>query len=474
MTLLPGRRPGDRRVRVARVRPESFEVAPRRRRRRPISPPIAIVVGFAGLIAAGTVLLSLPFATASGAWTSPVTALFTATSAVCVTGLVVVDTATHWSPFGQVVIYLLIQLGGFGIATSSTLLLVLAIGRRTGLRDRLLVAESTGLADLGSIVPLLRRIALFTIAAQAIGAAVLFVNRLAAGADPLSGAWWSVFHAASALNNAGFDVTGDFRSLTGYAEDPVVLGTIGCLIVVGGLGYAILADVGAKRRWRRMALETKVVLASSLVLLVGGALFVGLAEWSNPATLGGLPPGSRVLNATFLSVTARTAGFNSVDTAVLLPHTLFLVMGLMFVGGASGSTAGGIKVNSVGVILVAVTSVARGSPSATAFGRRIPHEVVYRALAVATLGAVIVFGGTLAVEVTTDRELVSVLFEAVSAFGTVGLSMGITPELPDPALVVLTVVMFAGRLGPLTLVLALAARARPVASRPAVESLRIG
>jgi trk system potassium uptake protein TrkH len=276
------------------------------------------------------------------------------------------------------------------------------------------------------------------------------------------------------VNNAGFDLHGGFRSLTDHAEDPVVLVTIGCLIVVGGLGYAILADAGAKGRWRRMALETKIVLASSLFLLVGGALFVGIAEWSNPATLGSLPTGSRILNAAFLSVTSRTAGFNSVDTAMLLPHTLFLVMGLMFVGGASGSTAGGIKVNSVGVIIVAVMSVARGSPSATAFGRRIPHEVVYRALAVAALGAVIVFGGTLAVEVTTDREFISVLFEAVSAFGTVGLSMGVTPGLPDPALIVLTAVMFAGRLGPLTLVLALAARARPVASRPAVESLRIG
>lgn len=474
MTLLPGRRPGDRRVRVARVRPESFEVAPRRRRRRPIPPPLAVVIGFAALIAAGTVLLALPLSSASGAWTSLVTALFTATSAVCVTGLVVVDTGTYWSPFGQLVIYWLIQLGGFGIATSSTLLLVLAIGRRTGLRDRLMVAESTGFADLGSVVPLLRRIALFTIAAQAVGAGVLFIGRLADGADPIAGAWWSIFHAASALNNAGFDVTGEFRSLTGYAEDPIVLGTIGVLVIVGGLGYAILADVGAKRRWRRLALETKIVLAASLVLLVSGGLFVGVAEWANPATLGGLPPESRIMNAAFLSVTSRTAGFNSVDTGLLLPQTLFLVMGLMFVGGASGSTAGGIKVNSFGVLLVAVTSVARGAPSATAFGRRVPHTVVYRALAVATLGAAIVFGGTLAVEITTDRELVGVLFEAVSAFGTVGLSTGITPGLPEPALLVLTIVMFAGRLGPLTLVLALAARARPVAARPAVESLRIG
>jgi trk system potassium uptake protein TrkH len=403
-----------------------------------------------------------------------VTALFTSTSAVCVTGLVVVDTATHWSPFGQLVIYWLIQLGGFGIATSSTLLLVLAIGRRTGLRDRLLAAESAGVTDLGAVVPLLRRVALFTITAQAIGAAVLFVNRLGAGADPVSGAWWSLFHAAAAVNNAGFDLNGDFRSLTGHAEDPVVLVTIGVLIVVGGLGYAILADVGARRRWRRLALETKIVLAGSAALLVGGAVFVGVAEWSNPATLGGLPPASRVLNAAFLSVTSRTAGFNSVDTAALLPQTLFVVMGLMFVGGASGSTAGGIKVNSVGVIIVAVTSVARGASSATAFGRRVPHGVVYRALAVATLGAAIVFAGTVAVEISSDLEFISVLFEAVSAFGTVGLSMGVTPGLEDPALIVLAAVMFAGRLGPLTLVLALAARARPVASRPAVESLRIG
>lgn len=474
MTLIPGRRPGDRRVRVSRVRAESFEIAPRRRRRRPIPPPVAVILGFAGLIGIGTVLLALPLSSASGAWTSPVAALFTATSAVCVTGLVVVDTGTYWSLFGQVVIYWLIQLGGFGIATSSTLLLVLAIGRRTALRDRLLAAESTGTTNLGSIVQVLRRIALFTIAAQAIGAGILFAGRLAAGADPAASAWWSLFHAASALNNAGMDLIGDFRSVTGFSEDPLVLGTLGGLIVVGGLGYAILADAGAKMRWRRMAIETKIVLATSVALLVGGAAFVAVAEWTNPATLGALPPESRILNAAFLSVTSRTAGFNSLDTGALLPQTLFVVMGLMFAGGASGSTAGGIKVNSVGVIVVAVMSVARGTPSATAFGRRVPHGVVYRALAVATLGAIIVFGGTLLLEVTTDVEFISVLFEATSAFGTVGLSTGITPGLPDPALIVLALVMFAGRLGPLTLVLALAARARTVAARPAVESLQIG
>lgn len=474
MTLLPGRRPGDRRVRIARVRPESFEVEPRRRRRQPIPPALAVVLGFAGLIAVGTVLLALPIASTAGTWTSPITALFTATSAVCVTGLVVVDTWTHWSPFGQIVIYGLIQLGGFGIATSSALLLVIAIGRRTSIRDRLLVAESTGASNLGSVLPLLRRMAIFTIVAQALGSVILFADQMARGEDSVRSAWWSLFHSASAFNNAGFDLSGGFRSFTAYAEDPLVLGTIGALIVVGGLGFAIVADVSVRRHWRRLALETKLVLGGTLVLLVGGALFVAAAEWSNPATLGALPPESRLLNAAFLSVSARTAGFNSVETGLLTPQTLFTVIALMFVGGASGSTAGGIKVNTVGVLLVAITSVGRGAPSAAAFGRRIPHAVVYRALAVALLAGVIVFVGVLALEVTADAPFIEFLFEAVSAFGTVGLSTGITPGLPDPALIVLSVVMFAGRLGPLTLVVALASRARPVAARPAVESLRIG
>jgi trk system potassium uptake protein len=286
--------------------------------------------------------------------------------------------------------------------------------------------------------------------------------------------WWSLFHAGSAFNNAGFDTNGGFRSLTADAQDPVLLGTIAALIVAGGLGYAIVADVNVRRRWRRLALETKIVLSSTLVLLVGGTVFIAAAEWTNPATLGALPEGSRILNAAFLSVSARTAGFNSVDMGVLQPQTLFLVIALMFVGGASGSTAGGIKVNSLGVLLVAAISVARGMPSATAFGRRIPHTAVYRALAVTLLGAILVFGSTLLLEIASDAGFIEVLFEAVSAFGTVGLSTGITPSLSEPALLVLAIAMFAGRLGPLTLVLALAARARPVAIRPAVESLRIG
>lgn len=456
------------------MRPEEIVLEQRRRTRRPIPAPVALIGGFAGLIAIGTLLLALPPMSEAGTWTSLVDALFTATSAVCVTGLVVVDTATHWSPLGELTIFALLQLGGFGIATSSTLLLVLAMGRRTGLRDRLRVQESTGAPTLGSVLPLLRRIAVFTAVVQACGAAILIAVRLAAGDDPLRAAWWGLFHAGSAFNNAGFDLVGGFRSLTGSAGDPVVLATIGALIVLGGLGYAILADVAVRRRWGRLSLETKLVLVSTAILLVGGGILLAVFEWDNPATLGGMPPASRLANAAFLSVSARTAGFNSVDTGSLLAHSIFLLLGLMFVGGASGSTAGGIKVGTFGVLLVAVFSVGRGDPSATAFGRRIPHTIVYRSLAVALLSAVVVFGGTLAVEVTSEVDFIAVLFETVSAFGTVGLSTGITPGLPDAALLALAAVMFIGRLGPLIFVLALAARARPVPHRPASETLRIG
>ena len=474
MTLLPGRRPGDRRVHIARVRPEVVEVAPRKPLRKPVPPALLVMGGFAALIAIGTVLLALPISTAAGTWQDPIIALFTATSAVCVTGLVVVDTATHWSPFGQAVIYLLVQVGGFGIAATSTLLLVLAIGRRSALRDRLLVQEAVGTPGLGGALPFLRRLAVYTLAVQAVGVAIFFVDRLAQGLDPLSAITWSVFHGAMAFNTAGFDLSGGFRSLTPYAEQPLVLVTTMTLVVIGGTGYAILADIGYKRRWRRFALETKIVVLLSASLFVGGAAFFIVGEWGNPATLGALPPADRLVNGAFLSVTARSSGFNTVDTGGLEIHSLFVLIALMFVGGASGGTAGGIRVNTLGVLLVAVLSVGRGAPSAQAFGRRIPHAVVYRALAVALLGVLVVFAGALALEVEDELGFIRILFEIVSAFGTCGLSMGVTPELDDPGRLIVIIAMYAGRLGPLTLVLALTARARPVAFRPAVESPRIG
>lgn len=472
---LQGRRPGDRRVRVELVQPRQYTALAPRRVRRPRSPALVLVAGFAAVIAVGSVLLMLPISSAAGSWTRPLDALFTATSAVCVTGLVVLDTGTTWSPFGQFVILALIQVGGFGFMTGSTLLFMLLLGRRTGLRDRILVQASTGVPELGGVTTLVKRIALFTIVSEVAGAIVLGLAFASQGLAPGQAAWWGVFHAISAFNNAGFDLTGGFKSLADYADDAWILGAVGTLIVIGGLGFAIIGDSLAKRRWKRLALETKLVLASSAVLIVAGAMAIGVFEWSNPLTLGSLPEAQRPLNALFESVTLRTAGFSVLDTGALAEASLFVVMALMFIGGASGSTAGGIKVNTFSILAVAIVSTALGRPSAEAFGRRIQHILIYRALSVALLSIAIVFAVGLLLELTTPgASFVEVLFESVSAFGTVGASTGITPELPDPARIVVIVAMFIGRLGPLTLVLALTARARPTLSRPAVEAMRIG
>jgi trk system potassium uptake protein len=471
---LKGRRLGDERVRIELVKPVAYRVKPPPRIRRAPPPAALLVLGFGALTLVGTLLLMLPFASATGDWTPFVDALFTATSAVCVTGLVVLDTGTYWSPTGHVIVLTLIQVGGFGFMTGSTLLLFLLVGRRTGLRDRVLVQASTGIPDLGSVTSIVRRVAVFTLIVEGIGWAVLTVAFLGRGWDPLGAAWFGLFHSISAFNNAGFDLMGNFQSLNQFRDDFLILGTIGVQLILGGLGVAIIGDLIAKRRWHRLALETKVVVLISAVLLFGGALLIGLIEWENPATLGALPEGQRVLNAAFESATLRTAGFSALPTAELTAATLFIVMALMFIGGASGSTAGGIKVNTFGVLLVAILSSVRGNPSAQAFGRRIPHAVVYRAISVALLGIASVFLVGLTIELSMETTFVAGLFEAVSAVGTVGASTGITPDLPTPARLVVILAMFAGRLGPLTLVLALAARVRPVSYRPAVETMRIG
>jgi len=460
------------------MQPEQFTVKPPKRLRKPPSPAVSLITLFVVLISVGTLLLMLPVAANDAAPTRFVDALFTATSAACVTGLVVLDTATHWSPFGQAVILLLIQAGGFGIMAGSTLLLTLFMGRRTTLRDRVVVQESLGGLELGSVITLVKRIAIFTVVCEVIGAVVLSISFMAgpeAGPrwHPL-GIWWGIFHSVSAFNNAGFDVIGGYRSLTPFVDDWTVLVVIGVLLILGGLGYAIVGDAIAKRRWARMALETKLVLGMTAVLLLAGTALIASTEWGNPATLGALPEEQRLLNAVFESATLRTAGFTALDTGAFREATLFVVMALMFIGGASGSTAGGIKVNTFSVLLIAIVSTVKGQPSAMAFGRRIPHSTVYRALAVALLSIAFVFTIGIGLTLTTEATFVQTLFEAVSAFGTVGASTGITPELSDPARLITTFAMFAGRLGPLTLVLALAARVRPIPYRPAVEPVRIG
>jgi trk system potassium uptake protein TrkH len=459
---------------VERVTPRDFHIETPKRMRRPPSPWGVLIATFAVLTVAGTVLLALPFATESGEQTSMLEALFMATSAVSTTGLALYDTAEHWSLFGEIVILLLIQVGGFAFMTGSTLFLLALVGGRTSLSDRLRVQAAGGLSDLGSVTTVVRRVFIFTILCEVAGAVVLTPVFLGRGEHPATAVWWGIFHSISAFNNGGIDLFGGFRGLTHLADVPVVLVPIGLLMLLGGLGFAIVGDVVVKRRWIRFALETKLVLVVSAVLLIAGALATAAIEWSNPATLGRLEPADRALNAIFHSVSLRSGGMDSIGVPGLFDESLVIGLALMFIGGASGSTAGGIKVNTIGVLLIATMSAMRGDPSAAAFGRRIPHQVVYRAVAVLLIAIAGAFGLALVIQLIGSHDFLQATFESVSALGTAGMTTGVTLDLTPAAQLLLVVAMFIGRLGPLTLVLALASRSRPVAHRPAVETVRIG
>jgi trk system potassium uptake protein TrkH len=444
----------------------------RRLARRPVR---AFVAGYLSLIAVGTLLLLVPFATRPGLATPPTDALFTAVSAVTVTGLVVVDTLDHWSPVGQVIILLLIQAGGLGIISGSTLLLVL-VGRRrqAGLRQRLLVQHATGSASLGDALGLLRRVVVFAIGMELIGAVVLASYFALAGRTLGDAIWTGVFYAVSGFNNAGFDLSGGFQSLIPYQREPVVLVTLGAMIVIGGLGFAICADIGARRSFRRMAVETRIVVITSLLLLIVGFLTISVVEWNRPETLGMLPVGDRITNAAFTSVALRTAGFASVPMPGFADATVYLMLLWMFVGGASGSTAGGVKVGTVAVVALAVAAVARGRPYVSAFERRIAPETVLRAVAVIGLTVLLIVLASMLMAMFGTVGFREGTFEIVSAMGTVGLSMDLTPRLGTPGRLLVMVLMVTGKLGPLTLALALAAREHHVPYRPALEHIHIG
>lgn len=414
----------------------------------------------------------LPVSSAAGQATSPVNAFFTATSAVCVTGLVVVDTGTYWSSFGQGVILALIQIGGFGFMTSATLLM-LAFGRRIGLRERLLIGESLGLSRLGGLVRIIRNMAIFTVLAEGIGAAVFFIRFSVE--NPLRLAVWkSVFHSISAFNNAGFDIFGNFQSLTNYRGDPLVVLATAALIFLGGISFMVISDVFKTRNLGKFSLDTKLVLITTVSLLAAGMVIILLTEFIEPAIFGDVSLPQKVLIAFFQSVTARTAGFTLVNVGTLTQYALFFIMFLMFVGGAAGSTAGGIKVNTFGMLAATIWSTIRGREHAGAFGREFNSQQLYRAIAVVilSLGLVALVGFLLALH--EETSFINLLFETVSAFATVGLSTGITPHLSMAGRIIVTITMFVGRLGPLALTLALLQRQRPSRYRYPEEMVRIG
>lgn len=446
-------KPGDRVYRVPRLQPWRVLVPPAPQRKVPKASLWTLVYGFGAIIVIGAILLMLPFSSRSGQLTSFINSLFTSTSSVCVTGLVVVDTWNHWNYFGQSIILILIQVGGFGYMTMATILLM-ALGRRIGLRERLLIGESVGLPRIGGAVRLIRNIVIFTLGVEALGAALLYI-RFSMKYSTGIAIWRSVFQSVSAFNNAGFDLFGGFHSLTGYQNDYLVLLTTAFLIILGGLSFLVIEDVFVTRKFNRLALDTKMVLTVSVILLILGTVVIFVTEYSNPGTLGAMSLPEKILNAFFQSATSRTAGFSAIGTGNMTNYALFFTMLLMFIGGASGSTAGGIKVNTFGLIIASIWSAIRGKEYPAAFNRELDFSQIIRALSllVISLGvvAVIVF----ILNITEKVSFLKLLFETVSAFGTVGLSTGITPNLTVTGRALIILTMFIGRLGPLTLTVAL-------------------
>ena len=421
-------------------------------------PGQALVLSFAGAVGIGTFLLLLP-ASHAGRGATALEALFTATSAVCVTGLVVVDTATFWSPLGQVVIMLLIQVGGFGIMTLASLLGLL-IARRLGLQSRLTSASATRSVSLGDVSRLLLGIGLVTAVVEGVTALVLAGRLALTYGEPWGTAiWHGVFHAVSAFNNAGFALYSD--NLMGFVTDPWVCLPIAAAVIVGGVGFPVLLEMWRNpRRPRGWSLHTRITVLMTAVLLALGAGFMMLAEWSNPATLGPLDTRAKVLAGFFQGVMPRTAGFNSVDVAQLDSGTWLGSDVLMFIGGGSGGTAGGIKITTFTVLLVVIWAELRGDPDATLFDRRIAPAAQRQALAVALLGVAAVLVPTVLIAMSSTFSADEVLYEVVSAFATVGLSTSITAQLAPWHQVMLCVLMVIGRLGPVTLGTALALRER--------------
>lgn len=432
--------------------------------------PLLLLGGFLVAIMAGTLLLMLPIASESRQWTAPITALFVSTSAVTVTGLSPVDTADYWSGFGEAVILVLVQIGGLGFMTSATLLFLI-FGWRVGLRERINLSQSMDLSRMGGVVSLTRRAIYFTLAVEAIGFVVLSAR--AAFDLPLGQALWTgLFHSVSAFNNAGFDLMGSFRGFEATA-DAVTLLTVLVLAVVGSLGFLVIEDLRyRKHRVRRFNANTTIVLWTTGLLLVGGALVFLLLEWSHGLQGESLP--QKLLHAIFVSGSYRTAGFSALPVSELYDETQFFIISLMFIGGASGSTAGGIKVATLAVILAAAIAAVRGREHAELADREVPRSDVDRALAVVLLAGLLVFVVAILMGRLHEAVFLPLLFESVSAFGTNGLTTGVTPELSDPSLVLLSITMFIGRLGPLTLVLALVQRAGPQMRRLPEERVRIG
>ncbi|PZD95593.1 Ktr system potassium transporter B [Paenibacillus sambharensis] len=445
----------------------------KKQRKLLLTAPQIILFGFAFFIVLGAVLLDLPIASASGESVGFLDALFTSTSAVCVTGLVVFDTAGTFSLFGELVIMILIQIGGLGFMTFGVLFAVL-IGKRIGLKERLLLQQSTGAISFQGVVRLSLGIFLTALIIEVIGAALLAV-RWSQDMDWMRAIYFGVFHSISSFNNAGFGLWSD--SLMRYVGDPLVNIVIVGLFVVGGIGFTVILDIYNKRKWRNLTLHTRIVLIMSLILSAAGFLFIYCVELFNPATFGALSRSEQLWAGFFQGLVPRTAGFNTLDIAAMMTASQFFMILLMFIGASSGSTGGGIKTNTFAVLMLTVWMIIRGKEDLHLLKRRIAHEIILRALAVIIISMAVVLTSTLLLSITEhtlQKDFLELLFEATSAFATVGMSMGLTPELSPAGKVIIIATMFIGRLGPLTLAFALTRNTKAVKYRYPEEKVLIG
>ena len=426
--------------------------------KRHLSPTQIIMLGFIALILVGALLLSLPISSQNGVSTPLSDSLFTATSATCVTGLVSVDTGTHWSVFGETVILLLIQIGGLGFMTMAVMMSMF-IKRQITPRERLLVAQSLGLSGVGGTVKLVRRILIGTFSIEALGAAA-FATQFVPLFGWVRGLWYSVFHSVSFFCNAGFDILdgtggygGGFSSLTHFAGNRVIEITAMLLVIIGGIGFIVWDDiVNFVKKRERISVYSKFILTLTAILLISGTLLIALFEWNNPETLANKSALDKILACTFQSVTTRTAGVDMINNAAMTEPTKLICMLLMFIGGASGSTAGGIKVGTFGVIICAMIAFAKGDDELSVYRRTIPHKTVVRALTIVGIDLAAVLTAALVIVGTSDGvSMIDALYEAFSGIATVGLSLSLTPTLSLAGHIAIIILMFFGRVGILTI-----------------------
>lgn len=443
-----------------------------------INAPKIIAGSFLGVILLGAILLSLPFSTVSKGSMSVLDALFTASSAVCVTGLTVVDTGTYFTKFGQIVILVLIQIGGLGIMTMSTFFLVL-LGKRLLMKDLFVIETSIGRETVHGVKGLVKYILAITLGLELTGAAVLFWRFIVSAHYPVPKAiYHAVFHAVSAFCNAGFSLYSD--SLTGFRSDWITVLVFAVLVISGGLGFMVLLNINTYKFWKkdmlikgRLKLQTKIVLLVSAVLLISGTLAVLLLEWNN--TMAGLSIGDKFMNSFFHSATPRTTGFNTLDIAKMQLPTLCLILFLMFIGGSPGSTAGGIKTSTFMILAANAFNIIRGRTEIQLFNRTIPKRIIQEATCIAAISMGFIFIFTMGLLVSEkNTSFIKAAFEVLSAFSNVGLSTGITSSLSNIGRLIIIITMYIGRISPLTMALIVGRREElPVVGYP-VETIMVG